>query len=238
MGNVGNPLTITGKNNNGKYAVHITFPLGFNSGYISVAANNICGSGPFATLLVKSVPDQPGSLTVGNLSVCKTQNNLNYKILNVTGASSYSWSITGGAVITNNGNNNSIVVNFNSTTSSPVILTVIANNACGSSVATSFQIDVNLACRSIGENVELPTSDFEVYPNPFNDKVNVALNGKIIKASAVNVFDLLGNIVPVKIMNISSNNGVELDLSGYANGMYIIRINVEDEYKFFQILKE
>ena len=238
LGNFGNPLTITGKNNNGKYAVHVTFPSGFIAGNISVAANNICGAGPLATMLVKSVPDQPGSLTVGNLSVCKGQSNLNYKILNVPGASSYSWSITGGAVITNNGNNNSIVVNFNSTTSSPVILTVIANNACGSSVAKSFQIDVNFACRTIGDNVELPTSDFEVYPNPFNNKVNVTLIGKTIKSSDVNVFDLLGNIVPVNITNISSNNGVELDLSGYGNGMYIIRINVEDEYKFFQVIKE
>src|SRR6185436_13824560 len=110
-----------------------------------VYGTNGCGQSVTANLNVRSVSEQPGPLFSGNLSVCRNQSNLVYKITNVPGATSYEWTANNGAVVVKNGTTNAVTISYVNAVSSPVELTVKAKNACGSSPATSYFVDVNFA---------------------------------------------------------------------------------------------
>ena len=237
LGNIGNAITISGLNSKGIYGVSVTFPSGFISGDISVYATNGCGNSVIAALHVLSVPSQPVLLT-GNLSVCKSQTNLAYTLVNVPGVTSYSWSIIGGATITGSSSTNPIKVNYPSALSNLANIMVSANNACGSSTPYSFNVNVNLACRTIGNSNDQIITEFDAYPNPVIDNVTINTNGIIVKEEDIKIYDIIGNSLPVQVVNITAYNGIEINLSGFTKGIYMVRINFEDGYKILQIVKE
>ncbi|MBC7487715.1 MAG: fibronectin type III domain-containing protein, partial [Cytophagaceae bacterium] len=84
----------------------------------------------------------PSAFSTGPSTVCQGANNITYTIPAVNGATSYTWSYSGtGATIT--GTTNSVTVSY-STTATSGILSVIANNSCGSSsAARTLSITVN-----------------------------------------------------------------------------------------------
>jgi alpha-tubulin suppressor-like RCC1 family protein len=115
----------------------ITVTAGSASGIISVTANNSCGSSSSQsiTVNVQSIPQLPGIIS-GPMQVCAGTVN-SYSILPVTGATSYSWNYPGSSVSHSTSNNISII-----STSSGVV-SITANNACGSSVARTLTLTVN-----------------------------------------------------------------------------------------------
>lgn len=117
----------------------ITTTVSATGGTISVTANNICGSSTPRTLAVTvsaAVPATPGTIS-GSASVCIGSFNF-YLITAVPGATSYTWTLPVGW--TGTSTTNSITINA---TGGSGILSVIANNGCGSSAPQSLSILVN-----------------------------------------------------------------------------------------------
>jgi photosystem II stability/assembly factor-like uncharacterized protein len=115
----------------------ITTTVGATGGTISVTANGECGSSVARTLsvTVNSIPAQPGSIT-GSTSVCSGSSQ-NYSVTAVAGATSYTWTLPGGW--TGTSTTNSISANAGS---SGGTINVIANNACGSSTASTLSVAI------------------------------------------------------------------------------------------------
>lgn len=113
----------------------ISVTVGTSGGTISVKANNSCGSSPERTLAVISggIPAQPGDIS-GATTICPNATT-NYTILQVTGATSYVWTLPSGWSGTSTSNS----INIVSGTSGGTI-SVKAVNSCGSSVARSLNI--------------------------------------------------------------------------------------------------
>jgi subtilisin-like proprotein convertase family protein len=113
------------------------------SGTLSVTATrNGCGPSIARTLgiTVNSVRPQPSSIS-GNNSVCQSSTNNNYSVTNDPSATSYTWTYSGtGATIT--GTTNSVSINFSASATSG-ILSVVANNTCGSSSASTLPVTIN-----------------------------------------------------------------------------------------------
>ncbi len=64
-----------------------------------------------------------------------------------------------------------------------------------------------------------------VYPNPATDQVNLWINAKEIMVGNLQIVDFLGKVVAAKPILINSGeNIVSLDLNGFSNGMYLIKI--------------
>ncbi len=107
-------------------------------GYITVTANNACGSSTTQSISVNVnlVPTQPIAIT-GNATICSSTSNI-YQVAAVSGATSYTWTLPSGW--TGSSSSNSIT-----TTSSTISgnITVTANNACGSSSSQVLAITVN-----------------------------------------------------------------------------------------------
>ncbi|MBK8586241.1 MAG: hypothetical protein IPN88_12780 [Bacteroidetes bacterium] len=105
-----------------------------NSATICVAASSGCGTGPARCFTITSRPAAP--VITGPTTVCKSNSSVNYSLAPVSGASSYSWSITGGASIAPSGTN--ATVNYNPSLNTTAVIRANANSACGALMEKSL----------------------------------------------------------------------------------------------------
>lgn len=68
-------------------------------------------------------------------------------------------------------------------------------------------------------------NDVNIYPNPSNGLVNFAVNGPNSENINVTLFDLMGNIILQKDMNVNGLANTTFDLSTYAKGVYLAQIS-------------
>ena len=247
-GHTGNPLTTSAAGFLADPEVSVTFPSGFVSGNITAYATNTCGNSSPVTLAVRSAPTAPVSIT-GSSSVCKSYTSVTYSIAAVAGATNYTWVITGGARF--NGNNSasytttaaSVTVKFTGATSGSATLTVVANNGCGSSANSSKSIGVNLGCRSTNDNiastVEPVISNMKAYPNPTQGKLNLEFNIASGENYSLKVMDMTGRLVQTMNGRASiGENLIELDMSGFAKGLYQLSIDNGEEIQVVRVSVE
>jgi hypothetical protein len=178
---------------------------------------------------VSPYPAQPGAIT-GSTSVCKSQSAVVYSISSVSGASSYTWRITGGATIVGSNTYTSVTILYTSSTSTSATLTVTANNSCGASPAASLTIAVNPACRTTA--TEDPAGNLQeliAYPNPANQVLNLAFQSGDEAKGVIRMLDMLGHEMLRRDIPISKGrNQYQLDLNEVAKGVYFLYLESTD----------
>ncbi len=125
----------------GTTSITVNFITSAVSGTIFVAGTNQCGDGPASSfaVTVNPLPAAAGTIT-GPASVCAGSTAV-YTVPVIANATSYVWTVTGGATFTQSGN--SITVTFGSTPAS-VVITVKGSNSCGSGIVSpNFNVTVN-----------------------------------------------------------------------------------------------
>lgn len=81
----------------------------------------------------------------------------------------------------------------------------------------------------ISSRINLPQDfQFTIYPNPFNDRLNVRFNG-YQQPYAVQVYDLTGRRLDISHAVTSSQ--IALDFSGYSSGTYVLRVAGRESQK-------
>ncbi|MFZ7144052.1 MAG: T9SS type A sorting domain-containing protein, partial [Bacteroidota bacterium] len=196
-----------------------------NSANICVTANNACGSGPARCYTVTSRPAAP--VVTGPTSVCKTQSAVVYTVAPVASATSYTWSVTGGASIAPSGT--SATVNFNTALTSSAVVRANANNACGASQPGQRSVSVNLFCRTAADNVASASTEIGAYPNPTSGKAIVSFYAATESKYIVKVTDMIGNTLISDVVNANADyNTTEIDLTGVAKGMYMVSVTAND----------
>ncbi len=74
-----------------------------------------------------------------------------------------------------------------------------------------------------------------LYPNPSNGKINVAYND--IPVSKIDVVNILGQIVKsIKLDPSKSRTSENIDLSGNANGLYIIKVSTNETSSSYKVV--
>ncbi|WP_163400110.1 fibronectin type III domain-containing protein, partial [Flavobacterium fluviatile] len=137
----GTGATITGTTN----TPTITFASNATSGNLTVYGVNSCGNGivsaNYAITVSNSAPATPGTITQP-INKCAGSTGNIFSIVAVTGATSYSWSVTGtGWAITAGGTTTSAAITIGSGVGT---VSVTATNACGtSSTSTTGNITPN-----------------------------------------------------------------------------------------------
>ena len=234
-GHSGNPLTVIGVNPLGSYGVFLFVPVGFVSGNVSVYATNGCGTSAIASLAITSAPATPGAIS-GPVSVCRRATK-NYSINPITGASSYTWAVTGGAAIKSGQGTRAVSIKFDTSSSTTVLLSVVANDVCNSSAPASLSIAVNPACRS-GEDetgvTDLATSyqlnSLIVFPNPATSKVNLEFFSDRKANYAMKIIDAVGRMLYNENMAVVEGvNSKEVNIENIAPGMYLISLQHEGD---------
>jgi|GEM_PF-791430 len=136
----GTGATINGQGSN---SITIDFACGATSGSLSVTANNVCGGASTAQAQAVTITtlSQPSAIT-GTSPVVPPQTGIAYSTTAVTGATSYTWTVPAslGTIASGQGTT-SITIDFACGATSGLI-SVVANNTCGSSVARSMTVNI------------------------------------------------------------------------------------------------
>jgi hypothetical protein len=215
-------------------SIKVSYGSGFTgAGYIVVKANNACGSGPADSLAVIAVPDAPAGIS-GQTSVCKSQTCNNYSVASVAGATSYTWTITGGA-------------NFSKATGSSVTLTAKASNACGTSATSTLVVLVSSKCSSkddgaidsstvSGIPVEIGSElKVLVYPNPFAKQFHLKVESIDNAEVEVAIFSINGQLIAQQKDAIAGDDIIFGN--NLAAGMYMVRVKQGDIVKTLRVIK-
>lgn len=148
--------------------------------------------------------NSPPSLTVTSSPsiICTGQT----ATLNVSGASSYTWST--GSLTSSTSINPSITTNYSVTGS-------LANGCSSTSVITQYVS----ACTDISSN-NLQTNEITIFPNPTNGIINVEFK-YLPQNFSMEIFNTLGEIIfQSSIREIKTS----IDNKNFSNGLYILKI--------------
>ena len=113
-----------------------------------------------------------------------------------------------------------IVWNFNDDITE-ALLTVSANTSCSQPLNKIIHIDILSVQEQSSPSITL-------YPNPTDGKVSILIDGNLQGKTIIEVYNLLGErMVTKNVRQLPKGGTVNLDLSGLAPGLYIIKINTE-----------
>ncbi|MEO6668368.1 MAG: HYR domain-containing protein [Ferruginibacter sp.] len=165
--------TITHPNGPGAFdtIINVSFATGFITSNITVQAVNDCGTSGARTITINRVSASTPGLIKGSTNACAyilpAGTAATYYIVPVAGATSYTWTVPIGSVVTHlNGpgpNDSIITVKFpNGFTSGNIAVT--ATNGCGTSVARSLAINkLNPATPGIIDVIQTQTCPGRAY---------------------------------------------------------------------------
>jgi hypothetical protein len=225
-----NPLTIV--SGQGTPCVVVNVPAGYNGKQqLKVRAHNCKGMSDERKLNIKvnPLPSMPSSIS-GPSSVCMSQLGF-YAVNNVNGVT-YSWSVTGNVWIAGGQGTNNLALDFITSNANSAVLSVTAENQCGTSPARTKTIAINTGCRmadrdpstSVNEKIE-----YSIYPNPARTEVNIDFVSSNDGKCFLTLFDMTGKVVKEAAFNsVSGENHQLIDLQDVAKGAYLIRVNTSD----------
>jgi hypothetical protein len=222
------PAGITINSGQGTTSVSLTFPAGFTTSTISVMAGSTCGFGNARTLLIKSTPAIPASIT-GPASVCANQQAVVYTAASVNGATSYTWIVPTGATITSGQGTSSMVMNFGTAAGN---VKVKAVNACGA--GTNKTLAVAIVCRASNFSTD-EKNGISVYPNPSGGHFSISISAGQTEKYNLTVRDLLGRIAE-EHLDLTTSSPFEFGES-LVDGVYLLHITDGKQDYNIQVVK-
>lgn len=119
-------------NGQGTNSISVLFPGTFTSGNVTVAAGNDCGQSKAKSILVRSVPAAPASISGSTLGVCAGSTQTYSCPASTTGGTSFNWTVPAGSTIIEGEGTNQITVTLPNPFTTGTI-SVAAVNGCGQS---------------------------------------------------------------------------------------------------------
>ena len=93
-------------------------------------------------------------------------------------------------------------------------------------------------CYEITSNSSaLKETYFEFFPNPFKSWINISSNHSLINFSNFEVYSLNGQLIYGGRILVANINTIKINLSNLENGLYILKINSNNDSKEFKIIK-
>ncbi len=76
-----------------------------------------------------------------------------------------------------------------------------------------------------------------IYPNPVKEDIKIEFQGKIPETSAtVFLYNQTGKLLKSQV--VGQNTSLNINLSGYPAGIYILRLSMQDKVSEWKIIKE
>ena len=109
---------------------------------------------------------------------------------------------------------------------------LISKNGCDSIITTNLIVEPTSDLNNVYENTELKQI-VSVFPNPTTGLFTIHLDSLPSTGSFIEVFDINGQKI---ISHTISDNSLDLDLSGQAPGLYIIKTNVDSQIRINKLI--
>lgn len=93
-----------------------------------------------------------------------------------------------------------------------------------------FRFEQNVTIiNGVSRSSERHTPDFELFPNPADEKVSLVLSEELTGVPFIEVYNLLGEkLLTQNVSHLSQNETLSLDLSALAPGLYFIKLSTEN----------
>jgi hypothetical protein len=143
----------------------------------------------------------------------------------IVGAS-YEWYKSGSLVATTS-------TPYYKITSSGSYTVKVKNGSCTSEESASFSA-VYTGIKNATNSVKV----FEVYPNPTAGQLMMNLTLTKNASVQIRIYSPEGRELYVKSFATTRNVNEELNMSDYAKGVYIIKLNVDDEVYYHKVVKQ
>jgi hypothetical protein len=89
---------------------------------------------------------------------------------------------------------------------------------------------------TIPENNKSELTDLDIFPNPFDDMVNIRLADPDSLLSQIMIYDVTGKLVYQEIPRLQMNK-MEIDTSGFPSGIYILTVQCPGEVYSTKLIK-
>jgi hypothetical protein len=212
------PGTITGNGNNN---VSVLFG-NLTTGQVCVTATNNCGTSAPRCVSVKGAPNTPASLTAYPGTWCPNTDGIEFdaNTSNISGSYTLNWAYPTASAnyVLGGGNSSSLLLDW--TTGNGNVM-VTASNACGSGTKVFNVVLEN--CRQEGISA---SQNFEIYPNPAADILNVSFASIQSENVKLKLSDYSGKTIINETWSSHSGiNQYQLNVSKLAPGVYILDLN-------------
>ena len=232
-------------------SIQVVISNSFNSGTLSVKANNCGGSSSARTLALTGggTPTAPGTISGPN-SVTQNTTNNTFSVTNVAGMT-YNWTVPAGCTITLGQGTNTIKVTWGTVAGT---VSVTRTSACGTSLASNKLVSVarseeadqdadmeNTRQEETVETLLTATDDLNaiaVYPNPTTGEARITFNTSSTGKYAVSIVDLQGRVInSTSGVVIEGHNNIDIQLSNCSNGVYMIQLMHNDTLQTLRVVK-
>lgn len=144
------------------------------------------------------------------------------------------WTEITGTFIALGGERYLIIGNFRDSTNTNMTITNWTTDI-SKAFAVYYVDDVSLKkCDTVSHAIENNSSlFFRVFPNPSFG--NYFIESKIHNIENINIFDVVGNVIYA--VNELKKNQVEINLSAFPNGIYILIINTKESFHHIKLIK-
>jgi hypothetical protein len=210
---------ITGPTNGN--SITVDFAPNFTIGVVCVAAVNSCGNSNDRCLTVQGRPG-PSNPIVGPVTVCNNATLVSYQVAPFSGATSYLWTATGGAVVTGSGN--VVDINFDNVFGAVSNIKVKGVNACGTSDKSELSVNVD-NCRIAVST----TTKLDIFPNPASEQLHISFYLNNVSDARVILTDLQGKVV-LEVMDkgLTGINTQVIDIQNVAPGTYLMYVATDE----------
>jgi len=202
------------------------------AGSYTVTVANICGSAtssPITVTIGGSAPAQPGTIS-GPGNFCSGQAGVIYSIAPVAGATSYSWLVPTGAIITAGQGTVSITVTFGNKNGK---IKVAAANGCG--ISSYVSKNVNKNCREGLEATMDLIPELTVFPNPTSSSFTLRISDTELRLVLI-LRDMTGRELLKKDLPQGADH-IEFG-SDLPSGIYLAEIIYGEDKKVMRVVKE
>ena len=117
--------------------------------------------------------------------------------------------------------------------------TNIGVGCCGFAVTDNstgcVQMDSACASFTVGENELIKYENFQIYPNPTTDELNIKFTQAYNSSLSIIIFSNIGEIVFEKTLTENEKN---IDISSLPNGLYFVKLNSKEYIITKKIIKQ
>jgi hypothetical protein len=85
-------------------------------------------------------------------------------------------------------------------------------------------------------DIEDAAKYFSIYPNPTQDRAVIDFDPTLVKMQSLTLYNQQGRVVQQQ-KDVSPNTAAEISLSDFANGIYLLKIQANDKFYVYRLVK-
>jgi hypothetical protein len=114
-----------------------------------------------------------------------------------------------------------------------------SNSTIAEAIAKGYTSGMEIGTNVTGIQTLAGPDAIQIYPNPAGNTATITFDLKSNSAVTLAVYALDGKLIANRVYeNLSGANAIPMDISGFANGVYFVRLTTKDASSTLRLIKE